>query len=206
MKTFTDSASAALVRKFSLERGDPVEKFIAGEIAIKQESDEADAVLTATLSETGVMDSDGDIIMPGAFDRSLKQLDRMDMRFMHDRLEVVGVWQNMRIDDTLLRADGTLYTGTGGYDTPRKCLRLGKSGQLRGVSIGFRLVRFEVVIDEIRTPWGIGYDIYDLELREASLVDIPANPSARIDPASSDADKALDAETADVLARFCDSL
>ena len=149
------------------------------------------------------MDSDGDIIMAGAFDGAIAEIERLDMRFMHNRLEIVGAWRNLRLDDTLFRADGTLYTGEGGYDTPRKCLRLGRSGQLRGVSIGFRIKRMEIVIDDEREPWGVGYDIYDLELIEASLVDRPANPSARIDPGTYenvDADKA-ETEILDVAAK-----
>jgi len=202
MHKFLTAHAGDQVRKFDLVPGDALTKLVKSEITIKQPDEGQDATFSATLSEIGVMDSDGDIIMPGAFDGAIETLDRLDMRFMHDRMEIVGYWTDLRLDGALFRADGSLYTGEGGYDTPRKCLRLGRSGQLRGVSIGFRIKRMEIVIDDDREPWGIGYDIYDLELVEASLVDRPANPSARIDPGTYESrDRKDEAEILETLAK-----
>jgi len=135
--------------------------------------------IKAVLSEVDKVDADNDKIMPGAFDKSIEELDHMVMLKMHQRDQIVGRWDNLHMDGKLLKADGIIYDGDKGYDIARMTRFLIDTGDMSGVSIGFRLKVWQTVRDEEGgRPYG--WDIYDLELMEASIVDRPANDSAQV--------------------------
>ena len=156
----------------------PIElrKFLAGAVTVKM-TDTGDAEVEAVLSETGVVDLDYDMILPGAFDDAIQAKAEPDMLYMHRRGDIIGRWAGLRMDGAKLKARGTLYNGSEGFELARQAFRLAKTGQLAGVSIGFRVLEWKNVRDEKR-PYG--WDISKLELGEASLVDRPANESAEI--------------------------
>ena len=140
-----------------------------------------DKQVKAILSKVGVIDHDGDIILPGAFDDSLSTMSQMQMLHMHRRGNIIGKWTNLRMDADLLKADGTLFTaGDDGYDLARMTARLVKEALMRGVSVGFRPIKWSSVQEEGRGTWGYGWDIEKLELIEASIVDRPANDAAQV--------------------------
>ena len=135
--------------------------------------------IVAVLSEVSKLDLDGDIILPGAFDADIESGKNLNMLFMHRRGQIIGQWSKLRMDGTLLKADGVLYTGDDGYDLARMGAKLINTGQMKGISIGFRAKQWTSVSEPDKGRW-YGWDIAKLELREASLVDAPANTSAEI--------------------------
>lgn len=118
-----------------------------------------------------------DRIMPGAFGPTLERHAARGtlppMLYMHQRGNVVGAWREMAEDKDGLAVKGQVAlsakapSGAGLYE-------LLKLGALNAMSIGFRPTRVE--LDEkakIRT-------LYEVELGELSLVDVPGIPSARV--------------------------
>ena len=136
-----------------------------------------DTKIVAILSEVGKLDADYDIILPGAFDDAIKSKMLPPILYMHRRGEIIGQWSNLRMDGKLLKADGVLYTDADGFDLARRAQKLVKTKQLKGVSIGFRPTEWKSVSNKER-PYG--WDIEKLDLKEASLVDVPANSSAKV--------------------------
>ena len=154
----------------------------------------ADTKIKAILSEVDKVDSDFDVILPGAFDDAIEGKMEPNMLYMHRRGEIVGKWSSLRMDGKLLKAEGVLYTGDEGFDLAKRTVKLIKTGQMDGVSIGFRPVQWKNVSTPER-PYG--WDIESLDLKEASIVDFPANDSAEVtdlkrkfdDKESEDADR-----------------
>jgi HK97 family phage prohead protease len=128
-------------------------------------------------STFGNVDSDSDIIMPGAFARSLadaKSKGAMPrMLFGHDRNRPIGDYLDMREDDHGLWLEGQLWV-----DEPHPnadaltARRMMKSPGGTGLSIGF-YVRGE----EIDREAGVR-KITDAKLVEVSVVSFPANELA----------------------------
>lgn len=85
------------------------------------------------------LDSGGDIVMPGAFAKSLgKRRDRIRLLFQHDPKEPVGTWDAIGEDGRGLFVAGRLVPGVDRADALR---RLIEKGALDGLSIGFRTVK-----------------------------------------------------------------
>ena len=140
---------------------------------------EGNTKIDAILSEVEKIDSDGDIIKEGAFDESIKGLSHLKMLKMHSRHDIIGRWSNLKMDGKMLKAEGTIYDGEKmGYDLARMTRSLIDTGDMAGVSVGFKLKVWQSVNDKEADRYG--WDIYNLELMEASIVDIPANDSAKV--------------------------
>ena len=126
----------------------------------------------------GNEDLGGDIVMPGAFKRTLakhRQAKSLPQMFwMHDPARVCGKWLDMSEDQHGLRVKGVLA------DTPlgNEIRTLLKMDAVRGLSIGYS------VTDD-------GYDkegnrlLKDCELWEVSVVSLPMNPLAQVTHAKS---------------------
>lgn len=122
----------------------------------------------------GVVDSYADIVAKGAFKRTLREAKQKNrtpaLLWQHDPASPIGVYEEMREDDTGLYVKGRLSDTQLG----REAYTLLKDGALSGLSIGFNTRKAK--IDEetgIRT-------LTDVELWETSLVTFPANDAARI--------------------------
>jgi len=120
-------------------------------------------------------DSYGDVIVKGAFDRSLadhRAAGTMPaMLWQHDPSEPVGVWTEMTEDQAGLRVKGKLAMDT---VRGREAHSLMKMGALNGLSIGF--MAKEATYDrgsDLRT-------LTEIDLWEVSLVTFPANRLARV--------------------------
>jgi len=124
----------------------------------------------------GQPDQGGDIVMPGAFVRSLrtKGTSGIRMLFQHDPKQPVG-----RLLSVYEDAKGLLVKGQLLLDVP-KVHSLGQlisGGALDGLSIGFRTVRAS---RDRRT----GYRrLYQIDLWEISIVTFPMMEQARISSA-----------------------
>lgn len=118
-------------------------------------------------------DLGGDIVLPGAFAKSLKTRSAKGVRMFadHDSRNRVGVWESITEDDKGLYVKGRLLIEkANGRDAYIDL----KEGALDGMSIGFRTIKDK-------------YDgrrkarlLEELDLLEISLVSFPMNESARV--------------------------
>jgi HK97 family phage prohead protease len=125
----------------------------------------------------GQLDDGGDIVMAGAFQRSLASRGRANIRllFQHDPKDPVGVWDKIAEDGFGLWVEGRLIGGVPRADALR---RLIESRAIDGLSIGFRTVRAS-------KDKGTGHrKLFEIDLWEISIVTFPMMDGARITPPS----------------------
>lgn len=124
----------------------------------------------------GVKDSYSDIIVPGAFQKSLaawQEKGRMPaLLWQHNMSEPIGIYTEMREDETGLYLKGRLLID----DDPlaKRAHAHMKAGSLSGLSIGYVLNDYEY--DKAKDA----FVLKDIDLWEVSLVTFPANDEARI--------------------------
>ena len=122
----------------------------------------------------GNVDLGGDIVVPGAFNKSLgehKSQGTMPLMFwMHDPAQVPGVWSEMSEDGTGLYVKGEILDTALGRDV-RTLL---EKKAVRGLSIGYR---------PVETDWDRKGNrlLKTLDLNEVSIVSMAMNPLARIE-------------------------
>lgn len=115
-------------------------------------------------------DSGGDIVLPGAFAKSLaKRGERIRLLFQHDPKEPVGIWESLREDAYGLFVTGRLVPGVPQAEALR---RLIGEGALDGLSIGFRTVK--------ASRRGGKRLLEEIDLYEVSIVTFPMMEDARI--------------------------
>jgi HK97 family phage prohead protease len=119
------------------------------------------------------VDLGGDIVVPGAFKKSLQQHKSAGsmpgLFWMHDPSRVAGKWLDMDEDKHGLRVKGVLA------DTPlgNEIHTLLKMDAVRGLSIGYRTLDQDWDKDGNRL-------IKEAELWEVSVVSLPMNPLAQV--------------------------
>lgn len=124
----------------------------------------------------GVKDSYSDIVVPGAFLKSLNNWSSKGrlpaMLWQHNMDEPIGVYTEMREDETGLYIKGRLLID----DDPlaKRAHAHMKAGSLSGLSIGYILNDWEYDRDKG------GWLLKEIDLWEVSLVTFPANDEARI--------------------------
>lgn len=129
-------------------------------------------------STFGNVDLGGDVIIKGAFQRSLK--DHRDagmmpqMFWMHQPDQVPGKWTDMSEDAKGLKVKGVLADTQLGNEMHT----LLSMQAVRGLSIGFRTVEADYDKDGNRL-------IKEIDLWEVSLVSLAMNPLARIEAVKS---------------------
>lgn len=136
---------------------------------------DADGRFAGYASRFGTLDEGGDIVMPGAFRRSLgrRGFGRIRMLFQHDPKEPVGTWERLAEDGTGLWAEGRLVPEVPRAEALR---RLIARGAVDGLSIGFRAVR------AMREPRTGHRRLWQIDLWEISIVTFPMVDGARIAP------------------------
>lgn len=142
---------------------------------IKQEDIEETGVFKGYGSVFGNKDSHSDIVMPGAFTKSLLKGGRngtgVAMLLQHDTRKPIGIWTLLAEDKKGLRVEGQLAMKTkDGQET----FELMKMGALKGLSIGF-----DTIIDEIDKDKNVRF-IKEVELWEISPVTFGSNKKATI--------------------------
>jgi len=117
----------------------------------------------------GNVDNGGDVVLPGAFAKSIASGRKVAMLWQHDTREVIGVWTKVTEDADGLNVEGVLA------DTPRgnEAYALLKMGALDGLSIGYRTKDSEWR-EDVRA-------IKEADLWEVSIVTFPMNEEARVD-------------------------
>lgn len=148
---------------------------------IKLASTEADGgvgIIEGYASIFGEEDRINDIVLPGAFTKSLrarKGLGRIPMLVGHAQRIPVGVWVDMIEDGKGLKVKGQIdiQSPDGG-----QLYRVGKMGAELGISIGYKATVYEYRVnpqtnDQVRL-------LKEVDLYEVSLVTIPCCDGARV--------------------------
>lgn len=133
----------------------------------------------------GRLDEGGDIVMPGAFRRSLtlRGKHRIKMLFQHDPKEPVGTWDRITEDGFGLWVEGRLVPEVPRADALR---RLIAKRAVDGLSIGFRTIK--ATRDGPRDH----RKLWEIDLWEISIVTFPMMDLARIAPGKTAGKSRLD--------------
>lgn len=122
----------------------------------------------------GVTDQGGDVVMPGAYDRSLARLKAggrsVPMLWQHDAGQPIGVWDEIVEDGRGLRVKGRILPEVA---KGREAAALVAAGAIDGLSIGYRTVTAEKDAKGQRL-------LREVELWEVSLVTFPMLAEARV--------------------------
>lgn len=132
------------------------------------------AVIEGYASYFGKRDKGGDVVLAGAYGRSLQALAdagrSVKMLWQHDAAQPIGIWDVVREDDRGLYVKGRLLPDVA---KGREAMALLEAGAIDGLSIGYRTVAAQ--------KDGKGRRLLsELELWEVSLVTFPMLPDARV--------------------------
>ncbi|WP_420392561.1 HK97 family phage prohead protease [Acuticoccus sp.] len=139
---------------------------------------DADGRFCGYASLFGRMDLSGDVVMPGAFTRTLGRRGIAGVRMLleHDPAAPIGLWISLEEDRRGLWVEGRL---TGAGPSAHAGARM-RAGTLDGLSIGFRTV----AADEDRSARV--RRLTEIDLWEVSVVACPMLPEARARAAGAD--------------------
>ena len=132
-----------------------------------------DGTIEGYASLFGAIDQARDMVMPGAFQQTLKQrgVRRVPMLFQHDPAEPVGIWLDLKEDFRGLYARGRLIPDVA---RGRELLALLRNGAIDGLSIGYRTVRGRI------DPRTRVRALHQVDLWEISIVTFPLLDGARV--------------------------
>ncbi|MBL4801733.1 MAG: HK97 family phage prohead protease [Emcibacter sp.] len=130
------------------------------------------------------VDRGNDLILPGAFTRSLRERGAGGVKFLwqHDPKEPMGILDELREDARGLYVRGRLILDV---ERAREAYRLLDAGALDGLSIGFHTLKSKQRADGVRL-------LQEVDLWEISLVTFPMNELARISSFKTDFITAVD--------------
>lgn len=133
-------------------------------------------------SAFGVVDSFGEIVVPGAFAGSLRQHaaegSRPLMLWAHRADAPIGRWERVSEDERGLVVEGLLNLRT---EAGREAHAHLQAGDLNGLSVGFKPIKTTTRADGV-------IELRAADLVEVSVVTLPANPGARITSVRSQAE------------------
>ena len=116
----------------------------------------------------GVTDRGADIVMPGAFQKSLAER-KVRMLWQHDTREVIGIWSEVKEDERGLFVKGRLL---GDVAKGKEAISLLKAGAIDSMSIGYRTVE--------ASEEGRVRKLHEVDLYEVSLVTFPMNELTQV--------------------------
>ncbi len=134
-------------------------------ISLELKLDEGSRRISGYGSTFGNVDSYNDIVVAGAFAKSIA---KRKVKMMFEHRDLLGLWDVVREDAKGLYLEGNIPETTLGNDV----YKLAKAGALDSMSIGYRVVESEYD-KNIRI-------LKEIELYEVSLVTFPANDQATI--------------------------
>jgi len=155
----------------------------AGAVAIQLKALSDDGEFEGYGSTFGNVDRGLDMVMAGAFRRTLKErkLSQIKMLRDHDTRKVVGKWLAMEEDERGLKVRGKLFaSGENPIQLAKETLTLMREGALDAMSIGYRTIKAQY--DEEQ---GVR-KLLDLDLWEVSIVTFPMNEMATVDAVKGD--------------------
>jgi HK97 family phage prohead protease len=131
----------------------------------------ADGSFAGYASVFDVTDSHNDVVVRGAFERTLSERADVKLLWQHRMDEPIGVINELREDQKGLYIEGTLL-----LDVARagEAYALLKSGAIDGLSIGYSVTDYDY-----EGETGVRL-LKDVDLWEVSLVTFPANEHASI--------------------------
>lgn len=161
-------------------KSDPAVDTKAGAVALDLKAVAEDGEFEGYLSTFGNVDRGMDMVMPGAFRRTLKERKLSSIKLLrdHDTRKVIGKWLSMDEDDRGLKVRGKLFAGT--VQLATETLALMREGALDAMSIGYRTIKAQW--DEEQ---GVR-KLLDLDLWEGSIVTFPMNEMATVDAVKND--------------------
>lgn len=166
--------AAALVAAFETRDRDLETRHGAGKLEIRSVSDAGE--FEGHGSVFNVEDSYGDIVVPGAFKRSLDEHKTEGtlpaLLWQHDASQPIGYYSDMKEDATGLYVKGQILLETA---KGKEAHALLKAKAIRGLSIGF------VARDTSRDEATGIRKVKDVDLWEVSLVTFPANRAASVE-------------------------
>lgn len=146
-------------------------------IQFKAEAVREDGFFSGYASVFGVKDSYDDIVIKGAFVQSLNNWQARGkmppVLWQHNRGEVIGVWTKLYEDEHGLYGEGQLFVND--IAKAKEAHTLLKHGAIDGLSIGYSLDKW--AFDEGKQA----YELLEIDLKEISIVTMPANEASRID-------------------------
>lgn len=162
------------------DAADGIRRRASHDLLIKA-SDDPDAPegrITGYGSKFGLVDSYNEIVVKGAFKKSLQRMTKakaiLPILWQHDADIPIGGWDSYKEDDVGLYLEGDLDLDT---QAGREAWSAVKKGYVGGLSIGY----YEIKAD----PWSWDNkdprNLYELDLRETSVVTFPALKEARLD-------------------------
>lgn len=125
-------------------------------------------------SPFGELDYQRDIVMPGAFAKSIAEFEakgrKVPMLWQHDRYNPIGIYTSLKETATALEVVGQCNLDV---QQGRECHALMKQGALTGLSIGYSVITEEHDDDNLIRK------LHEVKLYEISPVTFPAADSAR---------------------------
>ncbi len=153
-----------------------------GEDVTVKETTENGVKIEGYASLFGHRDTGGDMVMKGAYAKSLAALKAkgrsVKMLWQHDPAQPIGIWDEVREDARGLYVKGRLLTD---LQKGREAVALIEAGAIDGLSIGYRTVKAQKDTKGTRL-------LSELELWEVSLVTFPMLPEARLNAEAKGAD------------------
>lgn len=139
-------------------------------LEIKNVSNEGE--FTGYASTFGNEDLGGDIIMPGAFAKTIKENKNVPVLWGHNSREVIGVNKDFSEDVKGLKVNGKL---TLGVQRAKEARDLMMDKAVSGLSIGYDAI----IVDWSREKEGIRI-LREIKVWEYSLTPFPMNPEAQV--------------------------
>lgn len=148
---------------------------IEGKAVALQIKASPEGIIEGYASLFGEKDNGGDVVMAGAYTKSLARImdagRRIKMLWQHDPSQPIGVWDDVKEDARGLLVKGRILTDV---EKGRETLALVNAGAIDGLSIGYRTV------SATRGAKGERM-LNELDLWEVSVVTFPMQQTARID-------------------------
>lgn len=136
------------------------------------ESLEEEGCFSGYASVFDYVDEQKDRVMPGAFQKSLKDTEKMPkMLWQHNVQEPIGIWKVVREDARGLYVEGRLLLD---LQRGREAYTLLKKGIVTGLSIGCQVVEAAYCHQECVR------ELKEVSLMEISLVTFAANQHAKV--------------------------
>ncbi len=133
---------------------------------------EADGRFSGYGSKFNVVDNQRDIVLPGAFAKSIKdRTTEIKLLWQHRQDEPIGVFDEIREDTIGLFVSGRIMLDV---QKGKEAYSLLKNGAINGLSIGYSPIQYTIDAD---TGTRI---LKEVELWEVSVVTFPANEHATV--------------------------
>lgn len=136
---------------------------------LQYKSSNPDGEFIGYASIFNVKDHMNDIVLPGAFYKSLQQNQDIKLLWQHEQKEPIGIIQELVEDERGLRIKGKFLLEVA---RAREAYVLVKNRAIKGLSIGYHIDDFYYE--------GSTRLIKAVSLLEVSIVTIPANPQAEV--------------------------